>query len=189
MSHLGKKLIKIPKNVEVSLQPNQVVYIKGPLGSSLLRYTPHFNVELSTSTICITPIMQTSLSSPSIQKSKQVNALWGMYRTLLAQAVHGQSQGFTKKLEFVGVGYRAFMLDSKHLEIKAGYSQQMIYEIPKDVHVECLRPTLLLIYGTDKQRVSQVASNIRAFRKPEPFKGKGIRYVGEYIKLKEGKKK
>jgi large subunit ribosomal protein L6 len=179
MTHIGKKAIKLNKNIQVIINPQDIT-VKGPLGSTFLTYK---NIIVSHDTINQT--LDVRLKSVS----KKTYALWGMYRTLIAQMVTGVTQGYNTKLELIGVGYKARLINPRNLELKLGYSKDIIYPIPEDVTIECIRPTLITVSGIDKQRVNQVSADIRAFRSPEPYKGKGVRYVGEKIKLKEGKKK
>lgn len=179
MTHIGKKAIKLNKNIQVTINPHEIT-VKGPLGTSHLIYK---NIVVSYDNINQT--LEVRLKTIS----KKTYALWGMYRTLIAQMVTGVTQGYSTKLELIGVGYKARLIDARNLELKLGYSKDIIYPIPEDVTIECIRPTLIAVSGIDKQRVNQVSADIRAFRCPEPYKGKGVRYVGEVIKLKEGKKK
>lgn len=121
-------------------------------------------------------------------KSKQSRSAWGMSRTLVSNIVDGVSKGFERKLEINGVGYRA-AVQGKTLQLSLGYSHDVNFEIPSDVQIACPKPTEIVVSGIDKQRVGQVAANIRKWREPEPYKGKGIKYADEYIVRKEGKKK
>jgi large subunit ribosomal protein L6 len=120
--------------------------------------------------------------------SQQARAMWGMSRTLLANLITGVTEGFTKKLEITGVGYRAAVQGS-NLQLQLGYSHDVAYPIPQGIQVQCPKPTEIIVTGIDKQKVGQVAAEIRRFRPPEPYKGKGVRYAGEFILRKEGKKK
>jgi large subunit ribosomal protein L6 len=120
--------------------------------------------------------------------TKNARAMWGMSRTMVANLVAGVTQGFTKKLEITGVGYRAAVQGS-NLQLQLGYSHDITYPIPHGIQVVCPKPTEILVTGIDKQKVGQVAAEIRQFRPPEPYKGKGVRYAGEFILRKEGKKK
>ena len=121
-------------------------------------------------------------------KSKESRSAWGMSRTLVSNIVEGVSKGFERKLEISGVGYRA-AVQGKTLQLSLGYSHDVNFEIPADVQIACPKPTEIIVTGIDKQRVGQVAANIRKWREPEPYKGKGIRYSDEYVVRKEGKKK
>jgi large subunit ribosomal protein L6 len=120
--------------------------------------------------------------------SKRSRSMWGMSRTLVANLIDGVNQGFTKSLEISGVGYRA-QAQGKNLQLNLGFSHDVVYAIPDDIDVQTPRPTEIVVSGIDKQKVGQVAAEIRRYRGPEPYKGKGVRYAGEYIFRKEGKKK
>nr|YP_007890562.1 ribosomal protein L6 [Histiona aroides]AGH24056.1 ribosomal protein L6 [Histiona aroides] len=186
MSHIGSKEIKIPANVTIELVGNKIT-VKGKNGSLSL---VHKNilvdllVENNARHIIVKPYLTGAKKS-----DKQASILWGTYRTLIDNMVTGVSQGYSKSLSLVGVGYKANMLDKHRLSLKVGYSIDLLYNIPSDIKIECPKPDLINIYGIDKQRVNQVAAEIRAYREPEPYKGKGIRYVGEIVRTKEGKKK
>ena len=120
--------------------------------------------------------------------SKRSRTMWGMQRTLVDNLLRGVSEGFVVELEIIGVGYRA-AAEGRTLNLQMGYSHDINYPIPEGIEIECERPTAVAVSGMDRQQVGQVAAEIRSFRKPEPYKGKGIRYVGEYVFRKEGKKK
>jgi large subunit ribosomal protein L6 len=122
------------------------------------------------------------------EDTKEARAMWGMSRTLVANLITGVTEGFTKKLEITGVGYRA-TVQGQALQLQLGYSHDITYPLPDGIQAQCPKPTEILISGIDKQKVGQVAAEIRRFRPPEPYKGKGVRYAGEYILRKEGKKK
>jgi large subunit ribosomal protein L6 len=122
------------------------------------------------------------------EATKEARALWGMSRTLVANLVAGVTEGFTKKLDITGVGYRA-AVQGANLQLQLGYSHDIAYPIPQGIQIVCPKPTEIVVAGIDKQKVGQVAAEIRRFRPPEPYKGKGIRYAGEFILRKEGKKK
>jgi large subunit ribosomal protein L6 len=122
------------------------------------------------------------------EDTKEARAMWGMSRTLVSNLVTGVTEGFTKKLEITGVGYRA-AVQGPNLQLQLGYSHDVQYPIPQGIQVQCPKPTEIVVSGIDKQQVGQVAAEIRQFRPPEPYKGKGVRYAGEYILRKEGKKK
>ena len=122
------------------------------------------------------------------EDTQKARAMWGMSRTLVANLVAGVTEGFTKKLDITGVGYRAAVQGS-NLQLQLGYSHDVSYPIPKGIQVVCPKPTEIVVTGIDKQKVGQVAAEIRRFRPPEPYKGKGVRYSGEFILRKEGKKK
>jgi len=186
MSHIGKKPIQIPLDINISYNKLSIK-ITGPLGSLSLELPNKIECEFKTSP---SPqlYVQVKENNNSKQNKKDIS-LWGTYRSLINNMVIGVSRGFSKKLELVGVGYRASLEKNNSLNLKLGYSHPVEYSIPNDVKIQCLKPTLILITGIDHQRVNQVASEIRRFRSPEPYKGKGIRYGEEEISLKEGKKK
>jgi large subunit ribosomal protein L6 len=121
-------------------------------------------------------------------ETKRARAMWGTYRSLLANVMEGVTKGFERKLEITGVGYRA-ALQGKNLQIQLGYSHDIVYPIPEGITIAVPKPTEIVVTGIDGQKVGHVAAEIRAFRKPEPYKGKGVKYAGEYIFRKEGKKK
>lgn len=177
MSRVGKKPIPTPKGVEVSLK-GQDVAIKGPKGALSFRAPDDVSVSHANGEISVTPRHETPRS----------RALWGMTRAILANQVKGVSEGFERTLEMTGVGYRAAM-QGKNLQLSVGLSHDVIYQPPEGITIATPRPVEIKISGIDAQKVGQVASEIRAFRPPEPYKGKGIRYSGERIRRKEGKKK
>ena len=120
--------------------------------------------------------------------SDEMRSLWGLQRTLVNNLVDGVSKGFSQQLDIAGVGYRA-AIQGKNLQLQLGYSHDVVYPIPAGIDIKCEKPTIIVVSGSDKQRVGQVAAEIRGFRKPEPYKGKGIKYAEEKIRRKEGKKK
>jgi large subunit ribosomal protein L6 len=122
------------------------------------------------------------------EDSKEARAMWGMSRTMVANLIAGVTEGFTRRLEITGVGYRA-AVQGQNLQLQLGYSHDIAFPIPQGIQVACPKPTEIVVTGIDKQKVGQVAAEIRRFRPPEPYKGKGIRYAGEFILRKEGKKK
>jgi len=122
------------------------------------------------------------------EDTKEARTMWGMSRTLVANLIAGVTQGFTKRLEITGVGYRA-AVQGQNLQLQLGYSHDITYPIPQGIQVQCPKPTEIVVSGIDKQKVGQVAAEIRRFRPPEPYKGKGVRYAGEFILRKQGKKK
>ena len=179
MSKIGKINISIPEKVKVALAGN-IINIEGPLGKKSI------NVDLDMFNLDIIEGKEISIKPKKVdQNSKR---LWGMNRSLINNAVIGSSKGYEKTLELVGVGYRAALKGNK-LNLQLGYSHDIKLAIPNDLEVKCIKPTEISISGIDKQKVGQFASEVRAFRKPEPFKGKGIKYSNEYIFRKEGKKK
>ena len=177
MSRIGKKAVKVPQGVTVTLD-GQTVTVKGPKGELQTRLTDLVNVTLADGEISVTPVNQ----------SKPARSQWGLSRTLINNLVTGVTDGFTKTLEISGVGYRA-ALQPAGLQLNLGYSHDVVYRIPDGIDIKTPRPTEIVISGVDKQRVGQVAAEIREWRSPEPYKGKGIKYSTEKIFRKEGKKK
>jgi len=179
MSKIGKKKIIIPKEVNVSINGDDLD-IKGPNGNKKINLdTKLFEVNISENK---------ELSIKPKKMSDDIKKVWGMNRSLLNNAVIGVNKGYEKTLEMSGVGYRAAIKDNS-LNLQLGYSHDIDFEIPKDVKIIIEKQTTIKINGSDKQRVGMIASKIKSFRPPEPYKGKGIREKGEYILRKEGKKK
>ncbi len=176
MSRIGKKPVPIPQGVEVNIGENNHVTVKGPLGS--IEYTFHPSMKI------IKEDNQIKVERPSDEPF--MRALHGTTRALIANMVEGVTKGFTVELELVGIGYRG-QVKGKVLELQLGYSHPVIYPIPDDVKITMEGNTIIKVSGIDKQRVGQVAAEIRALRKPDPYKGKGVRYKGEQLKLKPGK--
>lgn len=177
MSRIGKHPVEIPDGVKVTLQ-GQNLSVSGKLGELSRVLPPEVELTQENGAIAVRPRGD----------SKRARAMWGLSRTLVANMVNGVATGFTRKLMISGVGYRA-ALDGKILNLQLGYSHEIKYAIPDDIDVKCETPTAIAISGANRQRVGQIAAEIRAFRKPEPYKGKGIRYDDEVILRKEGKKK
>ena len=177
MSRIGKNPVTIPDGVDVKIEAQNLT-AKGKLGELSLAFDDTVEVKIENKEVVVRPA----------NDSKRSRQMWGTIRSLVGNVVTGVSTGFTVNLEIVGVGYRAAVA-GQTLTLQLGYSQDVIYAIPDGVTVVCERPTAMTISGADKQRVGQVAADIRAFRKPEPYKGKGIRHANEYILRKEGKKK
>jgi len=177
MSRIGKKPIPITQGVTVSVA-GSTVKVKGPKGELQTALGDLVGVKVENNQVMVEPR----------DDSKPARAAWGMSRTLVNNMVQGVTQGFSRTLEITGVGYRAAAQGAK-LQLNLGYSHDVVYEVPKGVTVTTPRPTEIQIAGIDKQQVGQVAAEIRAWRPPEPYKGKGVRYRGEYIHRKEGKKK
>ena len=177
MSRIGKKPVAVPQGVTVSID-GQTVSVKGPKGELQTKLVDLVSVKLEDGQVIVTPRNET----------RQARSAWGLCRTLVANLITGVTEGFTKTLEITGVGYRA-AVEGKGLKLNLGYSHDVIYDIPDGITITTPRPTQIVVAGIDKQRVGQVAAEIREWRKPEPYKGKGIRYEGEYIFRKEGKKK
>jgi len=177
MSRIGKKAVGIPDGVSVTLD-GQSLTVKGQKG------------ELSA--VLIDDVVATMedggvLVSPR-SDSKRARSMWGMSRTVVANLVEGVTNGFVKELEINGVGYRA-QVQGKNLQLQLGFSHDVSYPIPEGIDVKCPKPTEVIISGIEKQKVGQVAAEIRGYRPPEPYKGKGVKYKDEYIFRKEGKKK
>lgn len=177
MSRIGKRPIPVPSGVTATVD-GQTVTAKGPKGELTFVVNDEVLVKLDDGAIAVDPRDQSQIA-----RSK-----WGMSRTQIANIVHGVSEGFEKRLEINGVGYRAAMQGSK-LQLSLGYSHDVIYEAPEGVTVAVTRPTEVVVSGIDRQAVGQAAAEIRGFRGPEPYKGKGVRYSDEKIIRKEGKKK
>ncbi len=177
MSRIGKKAVAIPSGVNASVE-GQTVKMKGPKGALQYVVPDEIVVKMDKGAIKVDPRTET----------KRARAMWGTSRTLVANLVAGVTKGFESKLEITGVGYRA-AVQGKNLQLALGYSHDVVYPIPEGITIATPKPTEIVVSGIDKQKVGQVAAEIRAFRKPEPYKGKGVKYAGEYIFRKEGKKK
>ena len=177
MSRSGRIPINIPDDTEIKIDGN-VIFAKGKLGELSFDYSNDAKVEVKDNSIYV------NKSSNSISHQK----MWGTVRSRIFNIIEGVSQGFVKELQLNGVGYKATQ-KGKVLELLLGYSHPINFNIPDDLKVEVPKPTEIKITGIDKQKVGQIAANIRSFRKPEPYKGKGIKYKEEVIKRKEGKKK
>jgi large subunit ribosomal protein L6 len=177
MSRIGKHPVSIPDGVKVALSGQQMT-VSGKLGE-LSRTLPN-EVELTEA--------DGAIKVAPRSESKRARSMWGLSRSLVSNMMTGVATGFTRNLVISGVGYRAAM-DGKILNLQLGYSHDIKYAIPEDIQVKCATPTQISITGADRQRVGQIAAEIRSFRKPEPYKGKGIRYDDERIIRKEGKKK
>ena len=177
MSRIGKKAVPIPSGVTASIE-GQTVKMKGPKGALQFVVPDEIVVKMDEGAVKVDPRHDT----------KRARAMWGTSRTLVANLVTGVTKGFENKLEITGVGYRA-AVQGKNLQIALGFSHDVTYPIPDGIAIVTPRPTEIVITGIDKQRVGQVAAEIRNFRPPEPYKGKGVKYAGEYIFRKEGKKK
>ena len=177
MSRIGKVPVAVPAGVTASIQDG-VLSVKGPKGTLALGMSDLIAYELGEGVITVRPA----------NDSKQARAFWGMQRTLVSNLVTGVTQGYTKVLEITGVGYRA-TAQGKTLKLQLGYSHDVNFDVPEGIEIKTPDNTTVEISGIDKQKVGQVAAEIRRWRKPEPYKGKGIKYRGEYIFRKEGKKK
>jgi large subunit ribosomal protein L6 len=177
MSRIGKKPISVPGGVSATVE-GATLTVKGPRGTLAMQMLDDIKYEIGESEINVTP------ATPS----QRARAAWGMQRTLVQNLVTGVTEGFSKTLEISGVGYRA-AAQGRNLRLQLGYSHDVNFPVPEGVEVKTPDPTTVEISGIDKQQVGQVAAEIRRWRKPEPYKGKGIKYRGEYIFRKEGKKK
>ena len=177
MSRIGKLAVPVPSGVTATVDGQQVV-AKGPKGE--------LSVVLVDDVLC--KMTDDGIKVDPKDESKRSRSMWGMSRTLVSNIVAGVTEGFTKKLEINGVGYRA-QVQGNVLQLSLGFSHDVNYPIPEGISIECPKPTEVVITGIDKQQVGQVAAEIRRYRPPEPYKGKGVRYEGEYIFRKEGKKK
>jgi len=176
MSRIGKAPISVPSGVEITIDGN-VVVVKGPKGQLSTALSPEIIVSIADGVI--------SVSRPS--DASRHRALHGLSRSLVANMVTGVTTGFEKRLDIVGVGYRA-ILKGQDLEIQAGFSHPVVVSPPENIEFEVPVPTQVVVRGIDKQQVGQIAANIRSIRKPEPYKGKGIRYQGEVVRRKVGKR-
>ncbi len=177
MSRIGKKPVAIPAGVTASMNDG-VLVMKGPKGELSMPMVDEVSYALQDGSLSISPV----------NKSTKARSFWGMQRTLVQNLVDGVSSGFSKVLEINGVGYRA-AVQGKILKLQLGYSHDVDFDIPEGIEIKTPDNTTVEISGMDKQKVGQVAAEIRRWRKPEPYKGKGIKYRGEYIFRKEGKKK
>ncbi len=177
MSRIGKAPIEVPNGVTPTID-GQIVKIKGPKGELEATLVDEVEAALEDGAIAVRPRDET----------REARAMWGMQRTIVANMVQGVSEGFTKNLEINGVGYRA-QVQGQNLQLQLGFSHDVLFPIPDGIEIKCAKPTEISISGIDKQRVGQVAADIRKYRPPEPYKGKGIKYADESIFRKEGKKK
>jgi large subunit ribosomal protein L6 len=177
MSRIGKKPVPVPAGVTVNIS-GQDVAVKGPKGELKMAFVEEVLVKLADGAVDVQPKDQ----------SKFARSCWGMTRTMVSNMIKGVTEGFTRSLEITGVGYRA-AVQGKELQLQLGYSHDVKYPIPAGITIATPKPTEIVVSGIDKQHVGQVAAEIRSFREPEPYKGKGVKYAGEYIFRKEGKKK
>jgi len=177
MSRIGKKPVAVPQGVTASVD-GQTVTAKGPKGELTFVVNKEVIVKMGEDGIKVDPRDQ----------SKDARSKWGMSRTSIENIMTGVSEGFTKALEINGVGYRAAM-QGQDLQLSLGFSHEVVYKVPEGITVATPKPTEITVTGIDKQKVGQVASEIRSYRKPEPYKGKGVKYADETIFRKEGKKK
>ena len=177
MSRVGKKAVAIPTGVTANVE-GQTVKVKGPKGALQVVLHDDVTAKVDKDGVRIDPRVETNRS----------RAQWGTSRTLVANLIAGVTKGFEQKLEIAGVGYRA-AVQGKTLQLQLGFSHDINYPIPEGIVIATPKPTEIVISGIDRRKVGQVAAEIRGFRPPEPYKGKGVKYVGEYIFRKEGKKK
>ncbi|MGP2492069.1 50S ribosomal protein L6 [Mesorhizobium sp. PUT5] len=177
MSRIGKKPLSVPQGVTATVT-GQTVTAKGPKGELKFVVNDEVLVKLENGEISVEPRDQ----------SKDARSKWGMSRSQIENILVGVKDGFERKLEIQGVGYRAAM-QGKNLQLSLGFSHEVVYEAPEGVTLACPKPTEISVTGIDKQKVGQVAAEIREYRQPEPYKGKGVRYFGEKVFRKEGKKK
>ena len=177
MSRIGKKPVEIPEGVTATVE-GQTVTAKGPKGELQFVVNKEVLVKMEDGQISVDPR----------DESKDARSKWGMSRTMVSNIMTGVKDGFEKKLEINGVGYRAAM-QGKNIQLSLGFSHEVVYEVPEGITVACPKPTEIVVTGIDKQKVGQVAAEIRGYRPPEPYKGKGVKYADETIFRKEGKKK
>lgn len=178
MSRIGKKPVPVPNSVTAKVE-GQKVTVKGPKGELSLTVVDDVKVELTSDGVAVSPKEET----------KRARAMWGMSRSLIDNLITGVNTGFSKTLEITGVGYRVALRSPKELQLQLGYSHEIIYSVPEGITIQAPKPTEVIVSGIDKQKVGQVCAEIRRYRPPEPYKGKGIKYAGEFIFRKEGKKK
>ena len=177
MSRIGKRPVPLPQGVTATTE-GQILSVKGPKGTLDLQMRDEIAYDIGDDGILVKPANDT----------KQARAFWGMQRTLVQNLMTGVTEGFSKTLQITGVGYRA-AVQGKNLKLQLGYSHDVDFAIPDGIEIKTPDQTTVQISGSDKQKVGQVAAEIRRWRKPEPYKGKGIKYAGEFIFRKEGKKK
>ncbi len=177
MSRIGKHPVPVPEGVTCQIAGQDIV-VKGKNGELVAKASKEVQITLDENGILVRPS----------DESKQARMLWGTWKNRIRNMVQGVNEGFTVRLEINGVGYRA-AVEGKTLKLQLGYSHDILYPIPEGIQIKCDKPTLVAVSGADRQRVGQVAAEIRAYRKPEPYKGKGVKYENEYIVRKEGKKK
>ena len=177
MSRIGKRPVSIPAGVTANIE-GQTVQVKGPKGAMQVVLPDEVLVKMDAGTVKVDPRNET----------KRARSMWGTSRTLVSNLVTGVTKGFEKRIEITGVGYRA-AVQGKNLQLALGYSHDVVFAIPEGIQIVTPKPTEITITGIDSQKVGQVAAEIRGFRPPEPYKGKGVKYAGEYIFRKEGKKK
>ena len=177
MSRIGKRPVPVPAGVTATVD-GQKVTAKGPKGELNFVVNDEVLVKMEENAVVVTPVDQ----------SKDARSKWGMSRTMIQNILTGVKDGFERKLEINGVGYRATM-QGKNLQLALGFSHDVVYQTPEGISIACPKPTEIIVTGIDKQKVGQVAAEIREYRGPEPYKGKGVKYAEERINRKEGKKK
>jgi large subunit ribosomal protein L6 len=177
MSRVGKYPVEIPQGVQVAIAGGMLT-AKGQLGEMKLKLTEHVLATVEDGKVVVQPHGD----------EQQSRVMWGTTRALVANMVKGVSAGYTRSMEITGTGYRA-AVQGKNLELSLGFSHPVVYPVPEGIKITCERPTAIKVEGVDKRLVGQVAAEIRSFRPPEPYKGKGVRYTDEQIRRKEGKKK
>ena len=177
MSRIGKKPVQVPAGITATVD-GQKVTAKGPKGELFFVANDEIGLKIENNAVVVTPL----------NDSKDARAKWGMSRTMIENILKGVTDGYERKLEINGVGYRA-SLQGKNLQLALGYSHDVVYAIPEGITITVPKPTEINIVGNDSQKVGQVAAEIRSYRPPEPYKGKGVKYSDEFIFRKEGKKK
>ena len=177
MSRIGRMPIAVPSGVEIKLGQGELA-VKGPKGSLVQRVSPLVKLVQEGGNVQVAPA----------DESREANAMSGTFRALVANMVHGVSTGFERRLALGGVGYRA-QGQGQNLNLSLGFSHPVVHKLPEGGKAECPTQTEIVIRGADKQVVGQIAAEVRAYRPPEPYKGKGVRYAGEHVALKETKKK
>ena len=177
MSRIGKKPVPLPQGVTATVK-GQEVKVKGPKGELSLRLIEGVEATVDKGGVTVKPKVE----------GEDSRSIWGLQRTLVNNLVEGVSKGYSQQLEISGTGYRA-AVQGKNLQLQLGFSHDIVFPIPQGIDIKAEKPTILVVSGIDKQKVGQVAAEIRGFRKPEPYKGKGVKYAEEKIRRKEGKKK
>ncbi len=175
MSRIGNKIIEIPAGVTITNESN-LITVKGPKGENSFQFRPEITIEISEATVTVS----------RKNESKKAKQLHGTTRAVIANMVEGVVNGYQKELDIIGVGYRA-ALEGKKINLSMGFSHPVLMDIPEGIEVEIPKNTKVIIKGIDKQLVGEFAANVRGVRPPEPYKGKGIRYVDEHVRRKEGK--
>lgn len=175
MSRIGKKPITIPKEVKINID-NGIVSVEGPKGKLSYQYPPEIKLEQKDAQLWVR----------RSQDNKQQRTLHGLARMLIFNMIKGVTEGYSKELEIIGIGFKA-QLQGNNLKLQLGFSHDVLFPVPEGIKIETTKPTQLVVRGIDKQKVGDTAARIRAIYPPEPYKGKGIRYVGEYVKKKVGK--